>query len=46
MYRFWNWSALGQEAIHAIELNPNLTAAHYLYSAYLADLLRRVGLPE
>jgi TolB-like protein/DNA-binding winged helix-turn-helix (wHTH) protein len=34
-YRFWNWSALEQEARHAIELNPNLVSAHNLYSAYL-----------
>lgn len=33
--RFWNWSALGQEAKHAIELNPNLASAHDLYWVYL-----------
>lgn len=34
-YRYWNWSALEFEAKHAIELNPNLAAAHDLYAAYL-----------
>ena len=39
-YRYWNWSALEQEAKHAIELNPNLAAAHYLYSAFLGEMGR------
>lgn len=36
-YRYWNWSALEQEAKRAIELNPNLASAHYLYSAFLGE---------
>jgi TolB-like protein/DNA-binding winged helix-turn-helix (wHTH) protein/tetratricopeptide (TPR) repeat protein len=39
-YRYWNWSALEQEAKHAVELNPNLAAAHYLYSAFLGAMGR------
>jgi len=39
-YRFWNWSALEQEARRAIELNPNLASAHILYSAYLNSVGR------
>lgn len=34
-YRAWKWTALEQEAKRAIELNPNLAAAHSIYSAYL-----------
>jgi len=39
-YRYWNWPAVEQEAKHAIELNPNLAAAHYLYSAFLGEMGR------
>jgi TolB-like protein/DNA-binding winged helix-turn-helix (wHTH) protein len=39
-YRYWNWSALEQEAKHAVALKPNLAAAHYLYSAYLGAVGR------
>lgn len=39
-YRFWNWPALEQEAKQAIVLKPNLAAAHYLYSAFLAEMGR------
>jgi TolB-like protein/DNA-binding winged helix-turn-helix (wHTH) protein/tetratricopeptide (TPR) repeat protein len=39
-YRYWNWSALEQEAKHAIEINPNLAPAHYLYSSYLGEVGR------
>jgi len=34
-YRGWKWAALEQEARRAVELNPNLAAAHSVYSAYL-----------
>jgi TolB-like protein/DNA-binding winged helix-turn-helix (wHTH) protein len=39
-YRYWNWPAVEQEAKHAIELNPNLAAAHYLYSSILGEMGR------
>lgn len=39
-YRYWNWPALEQEARHAIELNPNLAAGHYLYSVFLGGMGR------
>jgi TolB-like protein/DNA-binding winged helix-turn-helix (wHTH) protein len=39
-YRYWNWPALEQEAKHAIELNPNLAAGHYLYSVFLGAMGR------
>ena len=34
-YRAWNWRETERDAKRAIELNPNLAAAHDVYSAYL-----------
>ncbi len=39
-YRYWNWPALEQEAKHAIELNPNLAAGHYMYSVFFGAMGR------
>ncbi len=34
-FRAWKFAAVEQEAKHAIELNPNLAAAHKIYGSYL-----------
>ena len=39
-FRDWNWSAPEQEVKHAIELEPNLAAAHVFYTNFLLALDR------
>jgi TolB-like protein/DNA-binding winged helix-turn-helix (wHTH) protein len=39
-YRAWKWEAVERDAKRAVELNPNLAAAHSLYSSYLLSVGR------
>ena len=39
-FRDWNWSAPEQEVKRAIELNPNLAAAHVFYTNFLLAMNR------